>query len=182
MAAVLTSCHSDGEPGVTEEELAASNIKLLNNRIKVYENFNLLRDSLVEDSNKLLLRMIETLDLNLNIINTLITTDFSLNTVEPLSINSAVSSTTPPFTINATLTDDMMLISSRSRFFTPKNIIKTRFKTTGELSVAWLRAVEFSDSICVYVSLQSINAATGAAISISNILVVPLGSADQCLV
>lgn len=191
LSVLLAGCSgssSDVEISATEDPLIASRIGIQNSRIKSMDGFNQLNTNLINDSFNMLSKveimlkgMSDNRDVLIDVIQTL-TEPFAITTNEPITVDSNVSSSTPPFAIGAAgLSNHFLLLSSSSRFLTPENSIKTRFKTPTELSDAWLRAVEFSDQTCVYVALQSVDAA-GAVTNASNTLVVPLVSADQCSV
>ncbi len=191
----MSACSSDSNNAITtsvsdpiSESLISSRLLLESAQFKVYAGFNEQNKKLL-NSSFTLSNKVETMLTGLNVSKDVyidaiatLTEPFNLITNEPVTVNSNVSSTVPPFSIGTVrLNNDFLLLSSSSRFLTPKNTIKTKFRTIAELSTAWLRAVEFSDQRCVYVSLQSIDA-NGIVINISNTLVVPLVSADQCSV
>ncbi|VAW65366.1 hypothetical protein MNBD_GAMMA09-2946 [hydrothermal vent metagenome] len=185
----ISACDGSYDPGVSNEKtVLSSGLELQSNRLKAFDGFNQLSSSLISDSFDMLTKvetmlksMSDSRDVLIDTLETL-TQPFMLSTNAPLSTNQAVSSTTPPFSIDpAGLNNDYLLVSSSSRFLTPKNTLRTRFKTPAELSSAWLRAVEFSDQRCVYVALQSVD--TKGIVSVaSNTRVVPLTSNSRCSV
>lgn len=183
---ILSGCNGKASPPVEEDSLLSARISLQSSRLKSLDGFNELNKSLISNSFNMLTKveamlkgMNDNKDILIDIIKTL-EQSFQITSNEPITIDTNVSSTVPPFAIGAAgLTDNFLLLSSSSRFLTSSNALKTRFKTPTELDVAWLRAVEFSDGVCVYVALQSVDS-TGAVTSASNTLVVPLVAADQC--
>jgi len=179
---------TDSVPDGVLQAATPGAIKLQAIRIDTFNGFNKVRNNLIDNSFNMLTkvegmlkRMNDTRDVYVDVMTSL-TQPFGLTTAEPLTLNAGVSSTTPPFSIGiGGLNNSFLLLSSRSRFITPANSLKTRFKTSAELSMAWLRAVEFSDQLCVYVKLQSVDTA-GNVTTASNTLVVPLVSPAQCAV
>jgi len=179
---------TDSVPDVALQATTPSAIKLQAIRIDTYNGFNKVRNDLIDNSfnmlskvESMLKRMNDSRDVYVDVMTSL-TQPFGLTTAEPLTLNAGVNSTTPPFTIGiGGLNNDFLLLSSSSRFLTPGNSLKSRFKTSAELSTAWLRAVEFSDQLCVYVKLQSVDT-VGNVSTASHTLVVPLVSPAQCAV
>lgn len=192
LTALITGCsgssNNTADETVSDEEIIPISIALQASRLKSHEGFNQLNSALINDSYRMLTdveNMLKSLtdskDVLIDSIASLLK-PFALTTGEAISTNQNVSSTTPPFTIGiAGLNSDFLLLSSNSRFFSPKNTIKTRFTNSVELSSAWLRAVEYSDQTCVYIALQSVDT-NGNVSSASNTLVVVLdpNAAKQC--
>ncbi len=164
-------------------DLLPATIALQETRLKTYRGLNQFNDRVIDDSVTILMHaegMLKNMtDNRETVINTLVdiaTQPFAISSSEDITTVTA-DLTTPPFVIpTAGLTSQFLLLSSSSRFLTRDNTIKTRFITPTELSVAWLRAVEFSNQRCVYVALQSVDA-NGIATAASNTLVVPLPAA-----
>ena len=183
LSACSGSSNSDPSASQLTEDLLPATLELQATRLKAFQGINQFSSNTSSNSVRMLAHAENMLTLMTDnrqtVIDTLVaiaTQPFAITSTETISQTTA-DLTTPPFVIPLTgLSTDFLLLSSSSRFLTPRNTIKTRFKTPDELSAAWLRAVEFSNQRCVYVALQSVDA-NGIATAASNTLVVPLPAA-----